>query len=986
MEGNPTKCALGSALAISLLVVLSGLAVRSSGDQTKGEPVILVVGELGSMRTRNPLPAIAQDIPTKDVLDLVYDAVGKVLPETDALAPYILKGVDVDDDGTFEDGEYGKFEKQDGGDLLNVTAYYDFNGVYFHDGVQATVGDLFFSYQLAAMNPRMNGDLLVLMDKAGRSGSNYSTTRWLFISPAAKSWEDEPQVGNSSLRVAVRFQLQEPFALFSNRTLAGCVLFPRHVWEQTGWRIDTERIDPFYGDKVGPLHLDFGIAIYPESDARFGQGVPMTETTFKPYVYLKSDTPAIDSAEEWQPEDMDVIGTGPFIFEMSNESYRTTRVLKNPLYFVGRDAKTGAVLDSFLSTYINQPFIDGITFTVPWEGYYCFIRMESNRDIDFCRSGTPPEFVPRLQLMWDVRIWSRPDPGFTYLGYNLRRPSVGMWHYGQADGFDVGYHFRKAVAHLIDKTHIVNDFLQGYGRAGLVPITPNNVRFYNASLVGYDFNTTAASAEMDLAHADAVWLAANGGPPEAVTWFTKDPGTGYYILPGIGPTEFNLWCPKADYDPVKANSCALITYEMRRFAMNVRTVSTSTTGLINIIAWHEYDMYVSGWTVSDHDPDYLFDFLHSSRAASGHNYAGFNDGLMDAVLDASRREMNATRRADMFKWAQGIVLDKLPYDTLYFKTNIESTNQGRFIGWKPLHGTVWNFWSLLNIRPPTGMRLYVSIESSSAVTAGESAAVTIKVRDQDGNPVDGALVHATVTPEWAGNLSAGGGPAGNDITATASLGKLVLTYTAPSVDGIYNVTITATATYPQFQEVPESSKSFVIAVYPAAAKFLGVTIQFLDTDIVPTSDTIWFEVSVTDRDGFAVPDSQATAATNPPLEPPYGIEPSQWNGSATSRLRFRAPRGSLMAANQTPIVLTVSADSLDEGTGNASVVFLILRLFITCPDGTQVPTDEECSSQLGAGSYTLVVIVTIVSVGAAAIVSLVVEEWSRRRNVGGGKR
>jgi hypothetical protein len=123
--------------------------------------------------------------------------------------------------------------------------------------------------------------------------------------------------------VAVRFQLQEPFVLFANRTLAGCVLFPRHVWEQTGWRIDTERIDPFYGDKVGPLHLDFGIAIYPESDVRFGQGVPMTETTFKPYVYLKSDTPAIDSAEEWQPEDMDVIGTGPFIFEMSNESYRT---------------------------------------------------------------------------------------------------------------------------------------------------------------------------------------------------------------------------------------------------------------------------------------------------------------------------------------------------------------------------------------------------------------------------------------------------------------------------------------------------------------------------------------------------------------------------------------------------------------------------------------------------------------------------------------
>ena len=970
---HSARSSFSLAIALALLIVLSGIATRGSGEQTRGGPVILVVGELGSMKTRNPLPALAQDIPTRDVLDLVYDAVGKALPETDALAPYILKGIDVDGDGKFEGNEYGEFEKPDGGDILNITAYYDFNGVYFHDGVQATVGDLFFSYQLAAMNPRMNSDLLVLMDRAGRSGSNYTSTRWLFITPAAKDWGNEPQVGDPSLRVAVRFHLQEPFALFANLTLAGCRLFPRHIWEQTGWRIDTES-----GDTVGPLHEDFGIAIYPESDSRFGLGIQSSDPDYGSFVYLKSDTIAEDSAEEWQLADADVIGSGPFIFKEIDNATKIARMLANRQYFAGVDSKTGVTVDSLLPDYINQPFIDGIDFIEVPSTTMCLVMLESS-EIDYCHLSFPPYYLQQLVTGWDVKVWGRPSPSFTYLGYNLRHPSVGNWHYGQPDQFDVGYHFRKAVAHLIDKGMFIRDRLQGYGVAGIVPVNPQNTRFYNESLTPYELNSSLAQQELDFAHADAAWLAANGGPAEADSWFTRDSVTGRVIMPGFGLSRFNIVCQTGIIQVWGDDFCELIVDWMRAFGIIVGIVPFSSD-------WALEYMHVAGWNIASDDPDFLFDLFHSSRAATGPNYAGFNDPLMDNVLEASRREMNQTKRIALLKWAQGIIADKLPYDTLYFKTNIEATNQGRFVGWKPVHGTVWNYWSLLNIRPPSRLRLFVSLESPSAIVAGGSAVITVSVRDQDGNPVDGASVRATVLPEWAGNLSAGGGASGSDITVTASLGKLTLRYIAPSVDIAYNVTITATATYPQLPEIPESGKSFVIAVYPAAAKFLGVTIRFLDTDIVPSSDTIWFEVSITDRDGFAVPDSLATAATNPPLEPPYGIEPSQWNGSATSRLRFKAPPGNLMAANQTPIVLTVSADSLDDGTGNASVVFLILRLFMTCPDGTQVPTDEECSSQLGTGSYTLVAIVTIVSVGAAAIVSFVVEEWSRRGNAGGGKR
>ena len=35
-----------------------------------------------------------------------------------------------------------------------VVAYYDFNGVKYHDGTQATIGDLYFNYVLQSLNPR----------------------------------------------------------------------------------------------------------------------------------------------------------------------------------------------------------------------------------------------------------------------------------------------------------------------------------------------------------------------------------------------------------------------------------------------------------------------------------------------------------------------------------------------------------------------------------------------------------------------------------------------------------------------------------------------------------------------------------------------------------------------------------------------------------------------------------------------------------------
>ncbi len=735
MRGDLRKMGACVTIAIMLLVVFNIQAPVVQADGPMGTSKILIVGGQDKMKSRNPLPAKAMDVWTKDVLDRVYDTVGKVEVGTEKLLPYIIKGIDADDNGTFDTDEYGVFAKEPGTDPLIIMAYYDFNGVYFHDGVQADVGDLFFSYQLQALNAQMNTDFRVLMDRAGKAGSNYTQTRWLYVMPTTKVWTSEPTVGNASLRVAVKFEMQEPFVLFNRSTLIDCVLFPRHVWEGTGWRLEGSVT-------VSPLHSDFGQAIYNESDSRFGLGVPTTDPQH--FIYLKPETTAEDSAEEWEPTDKDVIGTGPFFFDNFDTATGIAIVLKNEDYYSGNDTKTNQSIDPFISTYIHPPYIDGITFRVFANATQGTLALVSGI-IDFYHWSYAPEFLPTLMSYApDIRVWLGKEPGFTYLSYNLRRQHVGTYHWGFADMYDTGLHFRRAIAHLTDKATIVDSYLQSYGIPGVVPVSPNNAKFYNSSLSGYAFSRALALQEIDLAHQDALVLKALLGPSAPIgidDWYTYD--TNKLILPGIGTAEFNLWCPIVDYDPVKANSCSMIATEMRDLGIQVKARPIAFSSIIQLINAHDFDMYMLDWRINTNDPDYLFDFFHSSNAAAGKNFGGFYDVTFDYVIEETRKKLNETERISMFKWAQQILLNKLPYDTLYFRTNIEADRAVCFEGWIQDFGTIWNYWSLLNVSkncinhpptasftvyPPTGSPLTTFNFDASACTDPEDHITSLSVR------------------------------------------------------------------------------------------------------------------------------------------------------------------------------------------------------------------------------------------------------------------
>src|SRR3990170_1167269 len=335
-------------VGVVALLVLSGIpglsaAYTPAKGETRATGLDLIVGGQDEMKTRNLLPAIANDVWTADVQFRVYDSLIQGHPTEDRPLAWIAKGVDFDEDGTFEPStEYSVFAERAGASSsLTIVIYYDFNGVRYHDGTQMTPWDLFFSYHVNAQNSRFNTDMRTLFpnplgyEQGGRQ---------LNIALATKNWEGEgTMAGDPALRVAVQFDLETSFALFYESTI-NPVILPMHIWSRTG----------------GGRHAtsDFGCAVWiPQAEANargipacgnadpatHGKGIASTETVTgsRPYNY--------PSAEGWAPTDADVIGHGPFTFNQWVPGIEAS-VRRYDSFYTGVDATTGVVYDARLAS------------------------------------------------------------------------------------------------------------------------------------------------------------------------------------------------------------------------------------------------------------------------------------------------------------------------------------------------------------------------------------------------------------------------------------------------------------------------------------------------------------------------------------------------------------------------------------------------------------------------------------------------------------
>lgn len=923
-----------AAVILTIILVVGTLTPGLASSQTETE-IILRVAVKGDMTGTNPLANT--DYWSVLMTRWLYDSPVYLSPETGEQVPYIAVGSasladDLDtvdwDDCTVGNFNYSKSELWQTPGKKEAVIFYDFENVTWHDGTQMDIRDVMFSYHAATQQPFYRGDVNCLI------GANYSVDNWLGIE---KVWED-------GTRAALKFTLETPYWHFFDRTL-GVRLLPEHVWTSAA---ACQNVD---GAKIW---CDAGYS--PNATNSWNLSLAQTYENPEP------------------------VGSGIFNWsEWSPSQYIRIDTSRN--HFFNADYKyTEYVLDEFGRSLARQPYFDGILFKLYSTSDAAILAL-SSADIDYIAWSLPVTCVQDLVDTPGVSLDQSPDPGFTYLAYNMRRESFGYDETSE----DAGRPLRQAIAHVIDRNSIVQRLLLGFGLPSHGPVASISP-WYNSSVPLYSFDPDEAKKilanagyKVDddgtlLSGAAAIATAGEGH------WWVNPDGTD------IGSSSgglIHVIAPSGNYDPIRAMAALMITTQMRDIGIYAESIIPDMAQTVDTY-YSGFDMYIGSAHVNSDPTVFLYDFFHSDNAAVGMNYAGYNNTSFDETIELARSTDNETVREEAIFEAQASICYDLPYDALYYKTNIEAYRSDKFLGWLvDSSGSIFNRGSMLSIRSPSINKLTAQFVSPpSAMVSNSTSTITVIVKDIDGSPLEGARV-------W---MSASLGKLDEETGSTGSNGTFSTLYTAPYIypycdDVIINGTSdiiqiqTAKYTDPEgtvYDDAP--AKLATITIYPEDARFLSVTMSTYPDVINPdmgqdgTPGITYVDVTVKDQDGALVAGAAVILTTQPlglVIDPVVGLT------DANGKVQFLVTSVDLPNndGSVTEYVLKATATHLDYAniTGENSMVLTVVDAI--------PPTHGDPLKEIPLVMVTFVGIAIVLSIiiGAYLLVKLTVFVKMKRK-------
>jgi peptide/nickel transport system substrate-binding protein len=395
-------------------------------------------------------------------------------------------------------------------------------------------------------------------------------------------------------------------------------------------------------------------------------------------------------------------GTGPFAYDSGVDGdYRNMN--KSDLYW-GKDFATPMGYRTY------PPNVDLLHFDVVGDFDSAIASLQADQ-VDYIASPIPATKLQPLQDDPAIGIEYMADSGYFYLGFNEKLEPFGSLL------------FRKAVAHLIDKDMIVDDFMGGLGIAGTSCMPPYYGDWYNEGVTGYEFDdpeddtTTVPEDLLDLAG------------------FVDINGDGWRDLPdGTVMDQIAIMGPPADYDPIRTNTIMMVAENMRAVGIDAVATPVDFDTLVDAVYTMEYQMIIMGWRFSsDADPvGVVFDIL---GPLSSSNYFGFwslenpnpyyedllgvstladdeTQALANQVLglgEAARSTMDIAEQMTLTKDAQTVIHDAVPVDVLYYRV-IPEAYRVEWTGWVTYMGELLNMFSLSQIE-----RAIAPIEGSLTV-------------------------------------------------------------------------------------------------------------------------------------------------------------------------------------------------------------------------------------------------------------------------------
>ncbi len=305
---------------------------------------------------------------------------------------------------------------------------------------------------------------------------------------------------------------------------------------------------------------------------------------------------------------------GPYMLQ-DWQSQQSITMTANPNYFDG---------DVWIDTRITRIIPDPATQFLELSAAH--IDMMSLTPTQYTRL-----FENNARLKQHYNRYRYLGSGYTYLGFNLKRPP-----------FD-DVRVRRALAYAIDRKEIVDGVLLGLGEIIASPYKPGT-RWVNQSLKPRPFDLQKAQQLLAEAgwvrHANEVFVQKNGKP------------LSFTILTNNGNKQ-------------RADTATIIQQRLKSIGIQVHIRLVEWSAFIeNFINKRNFDAVILGWSLSP-DPD-QFSIWHSSQTGERQfNFLSYANPKVDHALEQARLTFDLDAQKRWYDIMQQEIYNDVPVIFLY---------------------------------------------------------------------------------------------------------------------------------------------------------------------------------------------------------------------------------------------------------------------------------------------------------------------------------
>jgi len=342
---------------------------------------------------------------------------------------------------------------------------------------------------------------------------------------------------------------------------------------------------------------------------------------------------------------------------------------------------------------LEGPWADELFFKIYLSPEPEYLALKTG-EINLMDWELPAEKVADALTDPNVITDSTPDLGYYQIDLNHQRwPTSDL-------------HFRRALAHLVDKPRIETDVLQGFGYAldSVVPVVMGG--WSNPDIMTYEYSSELAAAELDL----------GGFVDTDADGIRNDPVTGENMAPVIFYIRLD--------DPERKQAGEWLAAGLKALGVPIEGElaverSVCSAAVMNSAAG-EWNVYTGGWNIG-RDPDHLTDLYHSKEfdpemvgAWRGFNYDGFMNSTFDYWADILKSASTFEDTKEAAFMCQEIMAEQVAVIPLYGHIGVKAYRT-EWTGLVNHIGTGINsWWSTYNMHPvdqPYGGRIEYGIKS-----------------------------------------------------------------------------------------------------------------------------------------------------------------------------------------------------------------------------------------------------------------------------------